>query len=85
MEGSIELAWEPNGEEDFRGYLVLRSEAGDDTLRQLPKANALITDTRYTDSDVMPGRTYTYVVRAVDNRIPVPNVSDPTETTATAR
>jgi hypothetical protein len=85
-EGSIELAWEPNGEEDFRGYLVLRREAGDDTLRQLPNANALITDTRYTDSDVMPGRTYTYVVRAVDNRIPVPNVSDPTqEITATAR
>jgi hypothetical protein len=84
-EGSIDLAWEPNGEEDFRGYVVLRSEAGDDTLRQLPKANAVITDTRYTDSDVMPGRTYTYVVRAVDNRIPVPNVSDETEITATAR
>jgi predicted small lipoprotein YifL len=85
MEGSIELTWEPNGEEDFRGYLVLRSEAGDDTLRQLPKANAVIADTRYTDSDVMPGRTYKYVVQAIDNRIPVPNVSDPAETTATAR
>jgi hypothetical protein len=81
-EGSIELTWEPNGEEDFRGYLVLRREAGDDTLRQLPRANALITDTRYTDSDVIPGRTYIYEIRAVDNRIPAPNVSDPTVTPA---
>ena len=83
-EGSISLRWEPNGEEDFRGYLVLRSEAGDDTLRLLTR-DGPIADTKFTDSTVMSGRMYTYVVQAVDNRIPVPNVSDPTEIPVTAR
>ena len=82
-DGLVMLRWEPNGEEDLRGYLVLRKEAGDDTLRQLTPAP--LTDTRYPDSSVMPGRMYTYVVQAVDNRIPVPNASDPEEITATAR
>lgn len=85
MEGSILLQWEPNGEEDWQGYIVLRGEAGSDTLQALtPKP---IADTRFTDStrDLVPGRMYTYVVRAVDNRIPLPNVSDPTPITVTAR
>lgn len=83
VEGEITLRWDPNGEEDLRGYIVLRSEAGDDTLQQLTRAP--ITRTTYTDTNVMSGRTYRYVVHAVDNRIPVPNVSDPTETPVTAR
>jgi hypothetical protein len=82
-EGEIRLSWEPNGEEDLRGYLVLRREAADDTLQKLTPTP--ISDTRFTDSGVMAGRMYTYVVHAVDNRIPLPNLSDPTETTAMAR
>jgi hypothetical protein len=82
-DGQVMLRWEPNGEEDLRGYLVLRKEAGDDTLRQLTPAP--ITDTRFPDSSVMPGRMYTYVVQAVDNRLPVPNASEPSEIPATAR
>jgi hypothetical protein len=82
-EGAITVRWEPNGEEDLRGYLVLRREAGDDTLRLLttegPKA-----DTRHIDATVMSGRMYTYVVQAVDNRLPAPNVSEPAEVNATA-
>ena len=46
-EGSISLRWEPNGEEDFRGYLVLRREAGDDTLRQLSGTRQLPTTRLY--------------------------------------
>jgi hypothetical protein len=83
VEGAITLRWEPNGEEDLRGYHVLRREAGDDTLRLLtidgPKA-----DTRHIDDTVMSGRMYTYVVQAVDNRLPAPNVSEPAEVSATA-
>ncbi len=83
VEGEITLRWDPNGEEDLHGYIVLRSEAGDDTLQQ--RTRAPITRTTYTDTDVMSGRMYRYVVHAADNRLPVPNVSDPEEITATAR
>ena len=84
VEGGVMLLWEPNGEEDFRGFVVLRQEAGDDTL--LPLTSAPIAATQYTDDKpLVSGRTYRYVVQAVDNRIPLPNVSDPTAITVTAR
>ena len=82
-EGRIVLRWDPNGEEDLQGYIVLRSAAGDDTLQQL--TTPPIARTGFTDDTVMSGQTYTYVVHAVDSRIPVPNRSDPAETTETAR
>jgi hypothetical protein len=84
VEGSITLRWDPNGEEDLRGYIVLRSEGSDDTLQQITKGPPLARTT-FTDENVTSGQTYRYVVQAVDNRIPVPNVSDPTDTTATGR
>jgi hypothetical protein len=83
-EGSITLRWDPNGEEDLRGYVVLRRESADDTLQEII-GESIISGTRHSDSQVVSGRTYTYVVQAVDNRIPVPNVSDPVEITVTAR
>ncbi len=84
VEGEVQLRWEPNGEEDLRGYVVLRREAGDDTLQTL--TNPPTPELRYTDSGVTPGRTYTYVVQAVDTRIPLPNVSEPSsDVTVTAR
>jgi hypothetical protein len=85
LDGEIRLTWEPNGEEDLRGYVVLRRDSGGDTLQ--PLTPVPIFDTRFTDpkDNVIPGRMYTYVVRAVDNRIPLPNVSDPAEVTETAR
>ena len=82
VEGLITVRWEPNGEEDLRGYIVLRREAGDDTLLQLTREP--ITDTRWPDKTVMSGRMYTYLVQAVDNRLPVPNVSEPAAIPATA-
>jgi hypothetical protein len=84
LEGSIELRWEPNGEEDLLGYVVLRRTAGSDTLQL--RTPAPIPGTRFTDPEVLAGEMYIYVVRAVDNRVPLPNVSDDSaETTATAR
>jgi hypothetical protein len=74
-EGGISLIWEPNGELDLAGYLVLRYEPGDATLRQL--TDTPITDARYRDPDVRSGVRYIYSVVAVDNRLPLPNVSAP--------
>lgn len=72
-DGVITLVWEPNAEPDLGGYLVLRGDAGDDTLR--PLTPAPIADARYRDGDVVPGRRYVYAVIAVDTRTPVANAS----------
>ncbi|HEX5107967.1 MAG TPA: hypothetical protein VFV95_05955 [Vicinamibacterales bacterium] len=83
--GAITLRWEPNGEEDLGGYIVLRRELGGDTLLRLTPEP--ITKTSFTDSskELVSGRMYIYVVHAVDTRIPLPNMSDPADTTITAR
>lgn len=72
-EGGISLIWEPGGELDLGGYLVLRREPGDATLRQLTPTP--IPEARYRDADVRPGTRYSYSVVAVDTRLPLPNVS----------
>ena len=72
-EGSISLIWEPNSDIDLGGYLVLRGEAGGATLQ--PLTETPIPDARYTDRDVKPGTRYVYAVVAVDDRVPLPNVS----------
>jgi hypothetical protein len=71
-EGSISLIWDPNGEADLGGYLVLRGRAGDATLQRLTPTP--VTDNRYVDRDVMPGVRYEYAVQAVDMQQP-PNTS----------
>jgi hypothetical protein len=73
-EGGITLIWEPNGEADLGGYVVLRARSGDATLQ--PITATPLTDNRYADRDVMPGVTYVYAVQAVDRHMPDPNVSD---------
>ena len=72
-EGGISLIWEPSAERDVGGYLVLRREAGDATLRQL--TDRPIAEARYRDTDVNAGTRYIYSVAAVDTRLPLPNVS----------
>ncbi|MBI3048903.1 MAG: hypothetical protein HYY76_11410 [Acidobacteria bacterium] len=72
-EGGISLIWEPNSELDLVGYLVLRREPGDATLRQL--TDTPIAEARFRDAPVEPGRRYIYSVVAVDTRLPLPNVS----------
>ena len=72
-EGGISLIWEPSTELDVGGYLVLRREAGDATLRQL--TDQPIAEARYRDADVKAGTRYIYLVAAVDTRVPLPNIS----------
>jgi hypothetical protein len=72
-DGVINLSWEPNGEPDLGGYVILRGRAGDATLQPLTRSP--VSDTRFADRDVMPGVRYVYAVTAVDTQTP-PNVSD---------
>jgi len=72
-EGAISLLWEPNSDVDLGGYLVLRGEVGDATLR--PLTDTPIVDARFRDTAVQPGRRYVYAVVAVDSQLPLPNVS----------
>lgn len=62
---SIVLDWEDNSEEDLFGYYVYRSAtsgSGYEKINTWP-----LTDSEYTDSDVIGGNTYYYVVTAVDD------------------
>jgi len=72
-EGGISVIWEPNTDLDLGGYLVLRQEAGDATLRRL--TDSPISETRYRDTSVQPGTRYTYSVVAIDTQLPLPNIS----------
>ena len=67
-ESAIDLIWEPNAEADLGGYLVLRGEAGDETLQRLTPAP--IRQTTYRDSSVRRGVRYVYAVIAVDKATP---------------
>jgi hypothetical protein len=72
-DGEIRLDWQPNAEPDVAGYLVLRGEAGDATLT--PVTDTVVTEARFTDQTVRPGVRYVYAVKAIDSRLPRPNVS----------
>jgi hypothetical protein len=72
-EGAISLIWDPNAELDLGGYLVLRREVGNDTMLLLTETPVL--EARFRDATVMPGTRYRYSVVAVDNRMPLPNMS----------
>jgi hypothetical protein len=72
-EGSIGLIWEPNAELDLGGYLVLRAEPGSATLQ--PLTERPIAEPRFTDRTVKAGTRYVYAVVAVDDRVPLPNMS----------
>jgi hypothetical protein len=72
-EGAISLIWDPNAELDLGGYMVLRREVGSDTLLLLTETPIL--EARFRDATVKPGTRYRYSVVAVDNRMPLPNMS----------
>ena len=72
-EGGISLIWEPNGEPDVAGYVVLRGEATDATLQ--PLTTTPVTEARFRDTHVSAGKKYVYAVVAVDSRLPFANIS----------
>jgi len=62
-EGAITLIWEPNGEKDLAGYIVLRGVEPAETLT--PITPEPIADPSFKD-EVKPGIAYVYAVRAMD-------------------
>ena len=72
--GSISLIWEPGGDLDLAGYVVLRGTPGDATLQ--PLTLMPVTEARFSDTTARPGTRYVYAVVAVDTATP-PNMSAP--------
>jgi hypothetical protein len=72
-EGTIGLIWDPNGESDLAGYIVLRG--ADPAGPMQPVSPGPFTVTRFNDS-VPPGSRFFYAVQAVDS---AGNVSPPSE------
>ena len=62
---SIDLTWTPSEEPDLAGYYVYRREGTKEAARI---SKELVTTPSYRDADVQTGRTYFYVVTAVDAR-----------------
>jgi hypothetical protein len=60
----INLIWEPSDSKDLVGYVVLRGEAGSDTLTALNAEP--VTAPSYRDESVKAGVRYVYAVVAVD-------------------
>ena len=69
---AVTLNWAEVDAPDLAGYIVLRGDGAGETMR--PLVRQPIKDTTFSDTQVVPGATYTYSVYAVDNA-PVPNVS----------
>jgi hypothetical protein len=82
-EGRVSLIWVPNDEADIAGYMVLRGEVGETTLR--PITETPVREARFLDDNVLAGVRYQYAVVALDTR-PVPNRSaESARVEATAR
>lgn len=61
----IRLNWEPNQEGDLAGYRIYRSTTPGQGYE--PVTAAPVKTNSFTDTDVMPGVAYYYVVTSVDN------------------
>ena len=62
-EGAVNLIWQPNGEKDLNGYLVLRAVGPGENLS--PVTSSPIREVTFKDA-VQPGVRYVYAVVAVD-------------------
>ncbi|MBW1737327.1 MAG: hypothetical protein JRJ69_07185 [Deltaproteobacteria bacterium] len=67
-EGTIELRWYPNTEDDLAGYDIYRSKAGDKPATSTKLNKKLIPSVQhsFTDKGMSAGEKYVYALRAVD-------------------
>jgi hypothetical protein len=72
---SVALTWDPSTSDDVVGYYVYRALA-DSTYAKINSAPDV--NTQYTDTNLLSGQTYTYVVTAVDADNVESDYSDPT-------
>ncbi len=77
-EGAVNLIWDPNGERDLAGYIVLRAPSSSETFT--PVTPSPIQETTFRDV-VQPGVRYVYAVRAVDKAGNTSAASNGTEAT----
>lgn len=62
---SIDLTWTPSEEADLAGYNVYRRQGMNEAARI---STELVKTPSYRDTNVQPGKTYFYIVTAVDTR-----------------
>ena len=82
-EGGIGLTWDAVTAADLAGYLVLRGEGADDTLR--PITPEPLTATTFTDATARAGVRYTYAVLAVDRATPANRSKESNRVSETGR
>lgn len=62
---AILLSWESGSDKDLAGYNVYRKMKGDIASDKI-NIN-LVKESRYFDSDIVPGKSYVYVITSVDS------------------
>ena len=62
LSGSVRLSWETGTESDLDGYMVLRTEQGQDEWNTIARH----ASSPYTDNTTQPDHAYTYKVKAID-------------------
>lgn len=82
-EGGIGLTWDAVTAADLAGYLVLRGEGADDTLR--PITPEPLTAATFTDVTARAGVRYTYAVVAVDRATPANRSKESNRVSETGR
>ncbi len=69
---AVLLSWDIIPDSDIKGYILYKRADGEKEFRPLSKEPSL--NITFTDTEVLPGKTYYYAVTAVDNADP-PNES----------
>jgi hypothetical protein len=75
----IDLSWTPDTDADLAGYIVYCQEPGSNRWSRI--SSKLFSTPAYRDENIVPGRTYTYVVTAVDVRGHESDRSEPSSET----
>lgn len=78
-EASVLLEWGASPETDVAGYTILRSQSAGGPYHTLARK---VQTTAFVDNTVVPGTTYFYVIRAVDQSLNRSNISNEVSATA---
>ncbi len=65
-DNTIDLSWQPDSEEDLRGYIVYRATAGETLVWQRISGVQPLPSPTYRDASIAPGVAYLYAVSAID-------------------